>query len=563
MRVVDPIANVEREFEACHTLKPIGDYIPVESLVPGQWYAVYAPTFTTRTLPQLPLEEQQDVWFAIDALSDAPLDEVSPLVEAFASPVAESIYDKHILKAIFVLGSGGAGKGVVIDAMFPGTGLKVINADAHFERFLKSAKIPMSDAGKEYALFSKARDLRDKELRHYAGRRLGIVIDMTGWAYDRVAVPVKKLRELGYDTYAVFVDVGLNTAMRRNIQRANAGGRDVPDSFVKDAWYGSQRHAGDYVKLFGLKNFFTIDNDKDLAPQVWGRVVGTQAAKIGRKILTRPLRNPEGIAWIKKQLDAETADYNDPKAPTPWPAPVEEPVGTLAAKYLDEPKSKSGSVAAKYPPKSDPQKPKGSPGVTNYNPKVIPLPDPKAKKPFLPPKKDIKWPKMPPPKGTNESEEDALLLTTGVEKYGVNKGLRFVTGKAVTFEFLHNREKSPDFGTTFKQHLEPAGMFVTTLHDPEFASRINKDKPGHYERGTATLLNPLVLKSYSDGTKYDWKDRVSAFFGGKTKKVLSRALMKAGYDGVVTVSNEGEPGEVVLLNPAKAIKAGSVTQETK
>jgi len=404
MRVVDPIANVERDFEACHTLDAIGAYVPVESLFENEWFVVYMPTGASRSINDIPPESQHEVYTAIDTLSvqaegvlamadliesfvkiEEAGEPVSPLVESFAT-VDEGLSDKHILKAIFVLGAGGAGKGAVTKAAFAGSGLKIINADTHFERFLKAAKVPLKDAGKEYALFDKARDLRDKELRHYAGRRLGIILDMTGWAYDRVASPVKKLRDLGYDVYAVFVDTRLDTALKRNKARADAGGREVPDSYVKDAWYGSQRHAGDYVKLFGLRNFFRVDNEKDLKPQIWDKVVGQRVRKIGHTILTRKLFNPKGKEWIEKQLDPKTADVNDPKAPNPWPAP--EPFKPPKGEY------KAGSLASKYtsltPGKAPKQKKQKPPKFSNQ-PKMGKQDD-----------GTIVWPGAPKPKKPKE-----------------------------------------------------------------------------------------------------------------------------------------------------------------
>lgn len=370
-------------------LAPSGDYAVVESLVPGCWFALHFPTMRSLAVENLPennrtiLERRIDVDDAIDILSiDELLPDVSEssLADDFESPLEEGIYDKHILKAVFVAGSGGAGKGQVIDAAFPGEGLKLINQDTHLERFLKDAKIPFKDAGKEYGLFRKARELKDKELRHYANRRLGLVIDSTGWAYDRIAGPVKKLRELGYDVSMIFVDVSLKTALRRNKQRADAGGRDVPDSFIRDAQSGAERNMKSYMKLFGQRNFFYLDNDKDMPPERWQRKVGSLVRKYARAVLKRPIRNPKGRAWLKKQQDPKTADYNNPDAPLDWPKPP-EPVYTPPKEYKHSSKKSDKSLASKYPSLTKSQKAsKGAKLVDKFSSKTVPLPPKKSKK---------------------------------------------------------------------------------------------------------------------------------------------------------------------------------------
>jgi hypothetical protein len=131
------------------------------------------------------------------------------------------------------------------------------------------------------------------------------------------------------------------------------------------------------------------------------------------------------------------------------------------------------------------------------------------------------------------------------------QGSDFSSGQSVTFEFIRNTEKSPDFGPRFQQDIEPAGRFMQI-------------KPSTFKEGVPNLIsgkitfeNPLVLE-FNTGdqkTAYDennWKARLSKAFGNKTGKELSRAVLDAGFDGIVTVGQHGETSEIVDL---KAIKA--------
>jgi predicted ABC-type ATPase len=236
----------------------------------------------------------------------------------------EGIRDPYILRAVFLGGAGGSGKSLVSDAMFGGSGLKVINADKHLERFVKAAGIPLSKIGGEYGFFAAARDAMKMELRHYAQLRLGLIIDSTAWDYSRVARPAKKLRELGYDLFMVFVTTSLETALARNRERGKQGGRYVPDSFVEDAWRGAHRNLKRYAKLFGPKNMRIIDNDVRVEVDDWVAVIKPKLHSIGQRILNRPLKNPRGKKWLKMQQDPATRTLDKP-GPREWPKPEPPP----------------------------------------------------------------------------------------------------------------------------------------------------------------------------------------------------------------------------------------------
>ena len=283
-------------------------------------------------------------------LADPTVEEPTYLDDFFLSEavcrriasLTEGREDKHVLKAVFLAGAGGAGKSAVADAMFAGTGMKVINADKHLERFLKELKIPPAEVGLEYGLFRKARDLMKKEMRHYALARLGVIVDSTAWEYTRIAEPVKKFRQLGYDVFMVFVDTSLETALARNKARAEKGGRKVPDSFVEDAWRGSQKNKKKFAKLFGKKRFLIVDNDKDVEKKTWANVIAPKLRSISNRILKAAVKNKKGIAWLKSGKRAtkasRAAEWPKPKKPKPF------------VFKADAPKAPQGKVSKKGVP---------------------------------------------------------------------------------------------------------------------------------------------------------------------------------------------------------------------
>ncbi len=135
------------------------------------------------------------------------------------------------------------------------------------------------------------------------------------------------------------------------------------------------------------------------------------------------------------------------------------------------------------------------------------------------------------------SDEDLML--TKVNDYGTV----FETGRPVTFDYLHNTEKSGYHGATYGQDIEPAGVYM--LHAPD-----DHVPPRPWERGTATFRSPLVLATARDmGAIYGptgWKARLQRRYG-KKGAALSRALMADGYDAVVTTDGSGGTREIVWL----------------
>ena len=117
----------------------------------------------------------------------------------------------------------------------------------------------------------------------------------------------------------------------------------------------------------------------------------------------------------------------------------------------------------------------------------------------------------------------------------------FETGIPVKFPFLHKPGASKGYSgdkKRFQQDIEPSGKYVIL------------DVVGStegYESGEATLKNPLVLKW---GNRYDdssWKSKLFEKYNKKGKS-LTQALIKEGYDGVITIDGKYGPSEIVLFN---------------
>ena len=205
----------------------------------------------------------------------------------------EGIYDPNIFKAVFLAGGPGSGKSYVVSKVVSGMGLKVINSDEPFERYLVKAglslKMPDEEQAERDIERKRAKKVTSARKGHAIDGRLGIIIDGTGKDYDKMIRQSAQLQELGYETSMVFVNTTLETALERNRKRA----RSVPPNIAKQGWNDVQKNLPRFQRYFG-KRFFVADNNTgdDLTP----------ITKAVRRAILKKVDNPIANAWIANEL---------------------------------------------------------------------------------------------------------------------------------------------------------------------------------------------------------------------------------------------------------------------
>ena len=208
----------------------------------------------------------------------------------------EGLYDPNIFKAFFMAGGPGSGKSYVAGKTTAGLGLKVVNSDDIFERYLKQARLsfemPDAQAAKRNERRTAAKEVTDKRRDNYVEGRLGMVIDGTGKDYGKITSLASQLKILGYDTHMIFVNTSLDVALERNKKRA----RQVPEKIVIDSWNQVQQNIGSFQRFFGNKNFIVVDNN-DAGEDILGK-----AYKEVRRMLRKKVDNHIAKAWMANQL---------------------------------------------------------------------------------------------------------------------------------------------------------------------------------------------------------------------------------------------------------------------
>ena len=208
----------------------------------------------------------------------------------------EGVYDPNILKAFFLAGGPGSGKSYVVKRGTGGLGLKIVNSDDVFEKYLKDAglsmKMPKSEEEPRDKLRDRAKAVTKAKMGNYVEGRLGLIIDGTGKDYDKIAKQATQLKQLGYDVHMIFVNTSLETALKRNAKRD----RTVPRSVATKSWKTVQNNMGKFSQYF-RQNFIVVDNndsEEDVMGPVYKQVMSLAKKKV---------QNRTGLNWIQGELD--------------------------------------------------------------------------------------------------------------------------------------------------------------------------------------------------------------------------------------------------------------------
>lgn len=108
---------------------------------------------------------------------------------------------------------------------------------------------------------------------------------------------------------------------------------------------------------------------------------------------------------------------------------------------------------------------------------------------------------------------------------------------------MKNTESAGFHGSTFGQDVEAAGTYV--LEKPDYLNKLIKG----WIDGWADIQNPLKI-SVDDNTRISYKNDLAAQYKAKGKG-LTKKLMAAGHDAIVTIEEDGTTGEIILFPNCK------------
>lgn len=203
----------------------------------------------------------------------------------------EGINDKYIFKAIFLAGGPGSGKSFVGKQLTNHLGFRRIDLDKFVELGAKKQDINLQDV--DYhdpqlePIYRRSKALRIKERELYLKGRLPLLFDGTGRDYHGVTSTANYVKSFGYDIMLIFVNTDLQTAIKRNSERA----RSVDVDFLKNTHSDVKNNIGKFQSFF-KDNMVIVDNSLSTRDD-WNF-----AQKKIMKFVNTPVHSPKAQEWI-------------------------------------------------------------------------------------------------------------------------------------------------------------------------------------------------------------------------------------------------------------------------
>ena len=121
---------------------------------------------------------------------------------------------------------------------------------------------------------------------------MGLIIDGTAKDLTKLSIKKKKLEDVGYDTYMIFVNTDLDVAIQQNNMRA----RKLPDEIIRQTWEEVQQ-----IKM-GLANLFSGGFVEIVNNRAGEDVFRKAFVQVG-KLIKRPPTKPAAKMWIAHELE--------------------------------------------------------------------------------------------------------------------------------------------------------------------------------------------------------------------------------------------------------------------
>ena len=145
---------------------------------------------------------------------------------------------------------------------------------------------------KKELIRARGKTVTAKREQLWVNGRLGLIIDGTAHDIRKLTLRKQYLEDIGYDTYMIFVNTGIDIALQQNNERA----RKLPDAVIHKTWEEVQSIKDSLANLFP-GGFVEIVNNRA------GEDVFRKAfVEIG-KLIKKPPNKPAAKMWIAHELE--------------------------------------------------------------------------------------------------------------------------------------------------------------------------------------------------------------------------------------------------------------------
>ena len=206
----------------------------------------------------------------------------------------ESINDKGILKAVFIVGLPGAGKSYTVSNLKGQVSPKIVNTDVALEFLSKKTKIPANSETWKTVFRDSTKKMTATMLYNYINGMLPLFIDGTSNDASNVLSRAGILESLGYDVGMIFIDTDIEVAKQRAIERAETIGRTVDPTFIDKVYKESEANKKYFQSKFSFFKVYENNGqglDNDLMQKLFKQVQG---------FYTEDVQNPVGTRNLEK-----------------------------------------------------------------------------------------------------------------------------------------------------------------------------------------------------------------------------------------------------------------------
>lgn len=219
-------------------------------------------------------------------------------LEGVDSPLEESINDKGLFHAIFILGMPGAGKSYTAKNIGGSIQPRMVNSDRAVEHLL--GKMDGGSRTMNKAMADEADVITKESLTHYINGMLPLMVDGTTGNVDTILRRKAILESIGYDCGMVFVHTSAEDAIKRVEQRELNGGnmRTVQRDFLTRVAEKSEQAA---ERLKGEFSFYKV------VESVGVGVTDADITKLSGSMVNfynTPLVNPVGVESVERVKEA-------------------------------------------------------------------------------------------------------------------------------------------------------------------------------------------------------------------------------------------------------------------
>lgn len=216
----------------------------------------------------------------------------------FKQFISESINDRGIFKAVFVIGVPGAGKSYTVSKLNGSVTPRVVNTDKAGEFLSKKLSTEINSETWGSVFKDSSSRITKNALHGYLNGMLPLFVDGTSNDASNILHRIGILESLGYDVGIVYVHASLETAKARAKARGEKIGRVVDEKFIVDVYDKSEENAV-YLKS-KVKFFKEITND--------GEITDAELLKAFKSVqgfFDGDVENPVGKRTLEKLKDAK------------------------------------------------------------------------------------------------------------------------------------------------------------------------------------------------------------------------------------------------------------------